>query len=66
MLRFEGFVYILIQFLVGPGGFGSVDVAATCDMAVRRVEVERAGNDLDIGQLEKLSSLVEYQVKHAI
>lgn len=42
MLRVEVLVDALVEFLVGACGFRGVQVAATRDVAVGRVEVESA------------------------
>jgi hypothetical protein len=50
MLRFEGLVDVLVEFLVGTGGFRRVEIAAACDVAVWCVEVQRVGNDVELGK----------------
>lgn len=48
MLRVEVGVDVLVQLLVGAGGLGCVQVAAAGDVAVGRVEVEGAGDGLEV------------------
>ena len=48
MLGVEILVDVLVELLVGSGGFGRVEIAAACDVAVRRVEVERARYGFEI------------------
>src|SRR4051794_5908845 len=58
MLRVEVLVDVLVQFLVRPRRLGCVEVAATCDMAVGRVEVERRGDGVKVLHREILEMQV--------
>jgi hypothetical protein len=42
MLRLERLLDILVELLVGAGGLGGIEVAAACNVAIGRVEIERA------------------------
>ncbi len=48
MLGAEVLVNVLVKLLVGASGFCRVEIAAAGDVAVRGVEVESAGNGLEI------------------
>ena len=54
VLRLERLVDVLIQLLVGAGGPRRVEVAAARDVAVGRVEVEGAGDRVQIAVREEL------------
>lgn len=56
MLGLEGFINVFVELLVGAGGFCRVEVAATGDMAVGRVEVERAGDNVEVAERYKLGA----------
>lgn len=42
MLRLERLLDVLVELLVGAGSLGRVEIAAARNVAVGRVEVERA------------------------
>lgn len=48
MLRIEILVNILVELLIGTGGFGRIKVTAAGDIAIRCVEIQRACDSLEI------------------
>ena len=48
MLGIEVLIDVLVEFLIGAGRFGSVQVAATRDVAIGCVEVQCARDSLEV------------------
>jgi hypothetical protein len=48
VLRIEILVNILVELLIGTGGFGCIKVTAASDIAIRCVEIQRACDGLEI------------------
>lgn len=54
MLGLEGAVNVLIELLVAAGSLCGVEIAAACDVAVGRVKVEGARDDIKVAKGEEL------------
>ena len=55
MLGLQRLVNVFVELLVGASGFCRVEVTAAGDMAVGRVEVERAGDNVEVAERYELN-----------
>ena len=56
-MRLEGLLNVFVQFFVASCGLGCVDIAASGNMAVSRIEVESLRNLIKIAEWEILCSV---------
>lgn len=54
MLGLEGLVDVFVELLIGAGGLRGIEVAAARDMAVGCVEIEGAGDNVEVAERYEL------------